>query len=107
MCVQGLFGVPELNCPAGFQVATEAALKNTKLLVERACSHAPGVETVAAFDQLSDGLCKVADLVSSTLNDVLKLCKQLGKNVTFVSCCINLHYDLFACATITVNPLQL
>lgn len=59
---KGLFGVPELNCPAGFQVATEAALKSTKLLVEKACSCAPGVETVAAFDQLSDGLCKVADL---------------------------------------------
>ncbi|KAM7413409.1 hypothetical protein PAMA_020682 [Pampus argenteus] len=58
----GLFGVPELNCPAGFQVATKAALKSTKLLVEKACSCPPGVETVAAFDQLSDGLCKVADL---------------------------------------------
>ncbi|XP_044057554.1 mitochondrial intermediate peptidase-like [Siniperca chuatsi] len=58
----GLFGVPELSCPAGFQVATKTALKNTKRLVEKACSCSPGVETVESFDQLSDGLCKVADL---------------------------------------------
>lgn len=58
----GLFGVPELSCPAGFQAATETALKNTERLVERACSCSPGVETVETFDQLSDGLCKVADL---------------------------------------------
>uniref|UniRef100_A0A8C2XJ47 Mitochondrial intermediate peptidase n=1 Tax=Cyclopterus lumpus TaxID=8103 RepID=A0A8C2XJ47_CYCLU len=58
----GLFGVPELSCPAGFQAATEKALKNTERLVERACSCPPGVETVESFDRLSDGLCKVADL---------------------------------------------
>uniref|UniRef100_A0A665U2I5 Peptidase M3A/M3B catalytic domain-containing protein n=1 Tax=Echeneis naucrates TaxID=173247 RepID=A0A665U2I5_ECHNA len=58
----GLFGVPELSCPAGFQAATKAALKNTELLVQNACSCPPGVETVQCFDQLSDGLCKVADL---------------------------------------------
>lgn len=64
--LQGLFGVPELSCPAGFQVATKTALKNTQRLVENACSCPPGVETVESFDQLSDGLCKVADLVSAT-----------------------------------------
>ncbi|XP_056297049.1 mitochondrial intermediate peptidase-like isoform X1 [Pseudoliparis swirei] len=58
----GLFGVPELSCPEGFQAATKTALKNTARLVERACSCPPGVETVESFDQLSDGLCKVADL---------------------------------------------
>uniref|UniRef100_A0A1A8LRQ5 Mitochondrial intermediate peptidase n=2 Tax=Nothobranchius pienaari TaxID=704102 RepID=A0A1A8LRQ5_9TELE len=58
----GLFGVPELTCPAGFQVASKTALKNTELLLGRACSSSQGVETVECFDQLSDGLCKVADL---------------------------------------------
>ncbi|MED6263008.1 hypothetical protein CHARACLAT_000008 [Characodon lateralis] len=58
----GLFGVPELSCPEGFQAATQTALKNTELLLHRACSCSPGAETVECFDQLSDGLCKVADL---------------------------------------------
>ncbi|XP_034023957.1 mitochondrial intermediate peptidase-like [Thalassophryne amazonica] len=58
----GLFGVPELSCPTGFQVATNAALKSTELLVEKVCSCPPGVQTVDTFDQLSNGLCKVADL---------------------------------------------
>uniref|UniRef100_A0A3Q2PLP4 Mitochondrial intermediate peptidase n=1 Tax=Fundulus heteroclitus TaxID=8078 RepID=A0A3Q2PLP4_FUNHE len=58
----GLFEVPELSCPAGFQAATETALRNTEVLLHKACSCPPGVETVECFDQLSDGLCKVADL---------------------------------------------
>ncbi|XP_023669458.1 mitochondrial intermediate peptidase [Paramormyrops kingsleyae] len=58
----GLFGVPELSSPEGFEVAQEKALKETEQLVERACSSPTGAETVAAFDQLSDSLCKVADL---------------------------------------------
>uniref|UniRef100_A0A3B4A0D6 Mitochondrial intermediate peptidase n=1 Tax=Periophthalmus magnuspinnatus TaxID=409849 RepID=A0A3B4A0D6_9GOBI len=58
----GLFGVAELNCPAGFQVATAEALKNTERLLKKACTCPPGVQTVESFDQLSDGLCKVADL---------------------------------------------
>uniref|UniRef100_A0A665U2T8 Mitochondrial intermediate peptidase n=1 Tax=Echeneis naucrates TaxID=173247 RepID=A0A665U2T8_ECHNA len=57
-----MFPVTNLSCPAGFQAATKAALKNTELLVQNACSCPPGVETVQCFDQLSDGLCKVADL---------------------------------------------
>lgn len=68
MClgVQGLFGVPELSSPGGFEVATKEALENTERLLQKACSGPPGAQTVEAFDQLSDGLCKVADLVSST-----------------------------------------
>ncbi|XP_035242513.1 mitochondrial intermediate peptidase-like [Anguilla anguilla] len=58
----GLFGVPELTSPAGFEVAQEHALRETERLVERACSNAPGPLTVQTFDQLSDNLCKVADL---------------------------------------------
>uniref|UniRef100_A0A3Q4APA4 Peptidase M3A/M3B catalytic domain-containing protein n=1 Tax=Mola mola TaxID=94237 RepID=A0A3Q4APA4_MOLML len=58
----GLFGVPELSCPAGFDVATKNTLKKTERLLEKACSCSPGIETVESFDQLSNGLCKVADL---------------------------------------------
>ncbi|KAF7665417.1 hypothetical protein LDENG_00144300 [Lucifuga dentata] len=58
----GLFGVSELSSPAGFQVATDRALRNTELLLEKVCSSSPGAQTVETFDQLSDGLCKVADL---------------------------------------------
>lgn len=61
--------MPELSCPAGFEVATNEALRNTERLLEKACSCSPGVETVESFDQLSDGLCKVADLVSAMLSN--------------------------------------
>ncbi|XP_032909015.1 mitochondrial intermediate peptidase-like [Catharus ustulatus] len=58
----GLFGVPELSCPEGFQEAQNKALQESEQLVQKACSTPPGPETVMIFDQLSDSLCRVADL---------------------------------------------
>nr|XP_033805043.1 mitochondrial intermediate peptidase isoform X2 [Geotrypetes seraphini] len=59
---EGLFGVPELSTPEGFHIAQEKALKESEVLVEKACGTSPGVQTVRIFDQLSDALCRVADL---------------------------------------------
>ncbi|XP_037656158.1 mitochondrial intermediate peptidase [Choloepus didactylus] len=59
---QGLFGVPELRAPEGFRVAQEKALSQAARLVERACAGPPGPQTVGIFDELSDALCRVADL---------------------------------------------
>lgn len=58
----GLFGVPDLSCPAGFEVVTLRAITDTERLVRKTCSSPPGGLTVEYFDQLSDGLCKVADM---------------------------------------------
>ncbi|OCT93161.1 hypothetical protein XELAEV_18016226mg [Xenopus laevis] len=58
----GLFGVPELSSPEGFRIVQDNALRNTESLVEKVCSIPPSAETVRIFDQLSDELCKVADL---------------------------------------------
>ncbi|XP_059576416.1 mitochondrial intermediate peptidase isoform X2 [Alligator mississippiensis] len=58
----GLFGVPELSCPEGFQEAQEKALQETERLVWKAYTTPPGPEIVMIFDQLSDALCRVADL---------------------------------------------
>uniref|UniRef100_A0A670I0N0 Mitochondrial intermediate peptidase n=1 Tax=Podarcis muralis TaxID=64176 RepID=A0A670I0N0_PODMU len=58
----GLFGVPELSCPEGFQEAQERSLQETERLVQKACTTPPGKEIVMIFDQLSDALCRVADL---------------------------------------------
>uniref|UniRef100_A0A2K6RRE2 Mitochondrial intermediate peptidase n=1 Tax=Rhinopithecus roxellana TaxID=61622 RepID=A0A2K6RRE2_RHIRO len=59
---RGLFGVPELSAPEGFHIAQEEALRKTELLVDRACSTPPGPQIVLIFDELSDSLCRVADL---------------------------------------------
>lgn len=55
--------MPELSAPEGFRVAQEDALRKTEALVVRACSTPPGPQTVQVFDELSDALCRVADLV--------------------------------------------
>lgn len=44
----------------------EKALQETEHLVEKACSTPPGRVTVETFDNLSDSLCRVADLVTLT-----------------------------------------
>lgn len=49
-------------------MATKEALEKAEVLLQKAFSGPPGAQTVEAFDQLSDGLCKVADLVRSTPN---------------------------------------
>ncbi|XP_006832017.1 PREDICTED: mitochondrial intermediate peptidase [Chrysochloris asiatica] len=59
---RGLFGVPELSTPEGFHVAQEKALRKTESLLELASRTAPGPQTVLIFDELSDSLCRVADL---------------------------------------------
>lgn len=62
-------------------MATKKALKKTERLLEKACCGPPGVQTVEAFDQLSDGLCKVADLVSSmptVFTDLISQIKDLS-----------------------------
>lgn len=65
---KGLFGVPELSCPEGFQEAQEKSLQETERLVKKACATPPGPEIVLIFDQLSDSLCRVADLVRRLLS---------------------------------------
>ncbi|TKC37277.1 hypothetical protein EI555_000330 [Monodon monoceros] len=60
---QGLFGVPKLSAPEGFRVAQEKALRKTEQLVGHVCSAPPGPQTLLIFDELSDPLCRVADLV--------------------------------------------
>uniref|UniRef100_A0A672NJW4 Si:ch73-1a9.4 n=1 Tax=Sinocyclocheilus grahami TaxID=75366 RepID=A0A672NJW4_SINGR len=58
-----LFGVSELSGPAGFQMAQHQALREAEFLVHEACTH-PGAVTVETFNQLSDRLCRVADLAN-------------------------------------------
>ncbi|XP_018427506.1 PREDICTED: mitochondrial intermediate peptidase [Nanorana parkeri] len=86
----GLFGVPELGSPEGFQIVQENALRKSESLVERVCSTPPSAETVKMFDQLSDELCKVADLAdfvkaahpdSSFRDAAEEACRSIGTMV--------------------------
>lgn len=60
----GLFNKPLFNSPEGFYQATEIALREAKELVAQisAMVDRPCVEIVVRMDELSDVLCKVADL---------------------------------------------
>ncbi|XP_040196449.1 mitochondrial intermediate peptidase [Rana temporaria] len=86
----GLFGVPELSSPEGFQLVQDNALRNSESLVEKVCTAPPSAETVKLFDQLSDELCKVADLAdfvkaahpdSSFRDAAEEACRNIGTMV--------------------------
>src|SRR5690606_20231920 len=58
----GLFGKSELQRPEGFHVLKEKALQESNQLVQEAISQQRKRKMVQIFDQLSNSLCKVADL---------------------------------------------
>ena len=59
---QGLFGYPELKDAAGFLAMRDQAVSDCRRLVDEACSSQRRRKMVLVFDDLSDALCKVADL---------------------------------------------
>ena len=60
----GLFDNPLLCKPDGFQTSAREAIKNSTQLVNEINSRAtcPGIEIIDKMDELSDTLCRVADL---------------------------------------------
>uniref|UniRef100_A0A8B9LCI3 Si:ch73-1a9.4 n=1 Tax=Astyanax mexicanus TaxID=7994 RepID=A0A8B9LCI3_ASTMX len=112
----GLFGVAELSSPAGFQVVQREALWEMEFLVKRACTPPPAVETVEAFDQISDCLCRVADLADfikvahpdpayrnaaeKTCIDISTAVEKLNTNVDLCQSLKNLLGDEDAVATL-------
>lgn len=63
-------------------MAQENALRKTDLLVARACCTPPGPQTVRIFDELSDTLCRVADLVRPAVTPEL-LCGTVDGELSF------------------------
>eukprot|EP00111_Clytia_hemisphaerica_P016856 TCONS_00049978-protein len=62
----GLFGLPELQSADGFHDLKDNVLSTAKQLVNDAVSQSPSAEVVKTFDNLSNELCKVADLAEFT-----------------------------------------
>jgi len=58
----GLFNVPELSSPEGFQEVKEKCKVNSTALVNEVCDKSRKRNVVSIFDDLSDELCRVADL---------------------------------------------
>lgn len=60
--VQGLFGIPELRTHEGFYLLKENVIEQSDRLIEEAISPNRTRKMVEVFDELSDSLCKVADM---------------------------------------------
>ena len=58
----GLFGLPQLRQPEGFYTMKDQAIRDTQRLVQETCDPYRTRKMVEVFDELSDSLCKVADL---------------------------------------------
>ena len=65
--LQGLFGIPELKEASGFYELKKHVESETQRLVAEAVSPNRERKLVQVFDQLSDTLCRLADMVSRPL----------------------------------------
>ena len=61
--MQGLFQIPELKDYTGFYLLQQSAQFEAEDLVTEATSENRTRKLVKVFDQLSDCLCRVADMV--------------------------------------------
>lgn len=66
-----MFGIPELNDFYGFYVLKEKAISDSLKLVSEATQPGRQRKMVQIFDELSDALCKVADMVSAKQIEIL------------------------------------
>ena len=75
---QGLFLIPELTDFMGFHILEEEVERLTQQLVEEVPSQSRNRKLVQVFDQLSDCLCRVADMVSvfGTLTTWCNMCAR-------------------------------
>lgn len=60
--MQGLFDVPQLTSYKGFYILKEKCAAEANKLIEEATSETRTRKIVEIFDELSDTICKVADL---------------------------------------------
>ena len=58
----GLFGIPELRSPEGFHSIKESVMCKCNALIQDAINNQNSPNIVSIFDEISDELCKVADL---------------------------------------------
>ncbi|CAK8688079.1 mitochondrial intermediate peptidase-like [Clavelina lepadiformis] len=58
----GLFEISQLQTPEGFRVLKDEAVRRGWELLDKAVQSKPGEETIILFDELSDNLCRVADM---------------------------------------------
>lgn len=58
----GLFGIPELKSPDGFHIMKEGVMSRCTELIQDAIRSHNSPKIVSIFDEISDELCKVADL---------------------------------------------
>ena len=59
---KGLFGIPELKTEDGFDILKNRVLAEVNVLIEEATSKDRKRKMVEIFDELSNTLCKVADM---------------------------------------------
>eukprot|EP00794_Sanderia_malayensis_P010869 gene10869-12024_t len=62
----GLFGINELKMPDGFHILKDRVVVECNDLINQAIANSNSAQIVSIFDEISDKLCKVADLAEFT-----------------------------------------
>ena len=86
----GLFGIEELSHPEGFGQLQVDCLRNCDALVQEATSSSDKRHRIVArvFDDLSDELCRVADLA-----EFIRLAHPDSRYIFILNPCV--HYQIF------------
>ena len=104
----GLFGLPQLRSPDGFHDLKDGALATAKQLVDEAVSLSPSPSVVSTFDNLSNELCKVADLAEFTRlthpdDDFTQAAEQTSFEIGGYVEKLNTNFDLYKALDQSLN----
>ncbi|XP_043671973.1 mitochondrial intermediate peptidase [Vespula pensylvanica] len=96
----GLFGIPELKDASGFKTLKEQAFAQTDLLIAEVTDVNRKRNMVEIFDELSDTLCKVADLaefirIAHPNIEFVEAAEDASISLSSVVEKLNTHCDLY------------
>lgn len=96
----GLFGIPELENSGGFETLKRYAISQSDLLIEEATNSDRKRKMVEIFDELSDTLCKVADMaefirLAHPEEDFASAAEDACLTISSIVEKLNTHRDLY------------
>ena len=96
----GLFGIPELKTADGFHILKDNLLTLSEDLIKRIIEKSPSPDVILMFDDLSNELCKVADLaefvrVAHPVKDFELAAENASFEIGSYVEMLNTHYDLY------------
>lgn len=104
----GLFGIPELKTPTGFSILKDQAMTQIDALIIEATSQDRKRKMVEIFDDMSNELCKVADLaefirIAHPKKEFVEVAENACIFISGIVEKLNTHRELYNALRFVVN----